>query len=121
MRKEIKNLKKALYAYQIMAKLPNGISSNGPLVSNVYHRCLHCEKVFTAHSFLEAHLRRRHPGMNNEEEVDEEPEPAKPDPTPDMLAILSQKLLESEQKLKCDLEGKLNKDIESRQVPHLLI
>lgn len=114
LKKEIKNLKKALYAYQIMAKLPNGISSQGPVVSSTYHRCLYCEKVFTAVSFLDSHLRRRHSVTPPQEKVDAPTESVKNEV--DIYSLLQQQLLDAERKLRLDLECQLAKDSESRKV-----
>ncbi|KAJ3120640.1 Zinc finger protein dzip1l [Physocladia obscura] len=60
-KKENKSLKKALYAYQLMARVPGYITSADSNEAASYHRCFHCTKVFKAHSFLQSHIERRHP------------------------------------------------------------
>ncbi|TPX34188.1 hypothetical protein SmJEL517_g03055 [Synchytrium microbalum] len=75
LRKDNRMLRKSLFAYQIMAKLPNGPGhpGSGPVPAS-YNRCRYCPKVFNSEHFLDAHLRRRHP--DNENYLDKPPPPA---------------------------------------------
>ncbi|RKO89786.1 Iguana/Dzip1-like DAZ-interacting protein N-terminal-domain-containing protein, partial [Blyttiomyces helicus] len=60
LKKELRAVKKTLYVYQLMARVPGGLGSNaGPSVAS-YHRCPHCAKTFSSQQFLENHLQRRH-------------------------------------------------------------
>ncbi|KAJ3008307.1 UNVERIFIED_CONTAM: Zinc finger protein dzip1l, partial [Siphonaria sp. JEL0065] len=62
MKKENRNLKKTLYAYQLMARVPGYTGdAGGGNESAAYHRCTYCTKVFKAHVYLENHSLRRHP------------------------------------------------------------
>ncbi|KAJ3411897.1 hypothetical protein HDV05_001532 [Chytridiales sp. JEL 0842] len=59
MKRENRTLKKTLYAYQLMTRVPN---SNGePVAVASYHRCDLCHKVFKAAYYLDSHIQRRHP------------------------------------------------------------
>lgn len=118
MKKEIKNLKKALYAYQLMAKLPSSsISSRGSSTSNKHHCCMHCKKVFTSVSFLNAHSRRRHSDRYIEPQVVKEKSPLNLNDDPiGALTKLQQDFLDLEGRLRLDLECKIEKDANARKV-----
>ncbi|KAJ3235897.1 Zinc finger protein dzip1 [Chytriomyces hyalinus] len=61
LKKENRTLKKTLYAYQLMARVPG----HAPDVPNndvaTYHRCGFCTKVFKSRAYLDNHMIRRHP------------------------------------------------------------
>ncbi|KAJ3356224.1 hypothetical protein HDU91_005569 [Kappamyces sp. JEL0680] len=61
--KEVKTLKKALFAYELVAKMP-GSGGRAPSHSTVsYHRCRFCEKAFSTEAYVQAHESRRHPDL----------------------------------------------------------
>ncbi|KAI9351379.1 Iguana/Dzip1-like DAZ-interacting protein N-terminal-domain-containing protein [Obelidium mucronatum] len=64
-KKENRNLKKTLYAYQLMARVPGYSADSGGNGNEAatYHRCTQCSKVFKANVYLENHILRRHPEM----------------------------------------------------------
>ncbi|KAJ3320558.1 Zinc finger protein dzip1 [Boothiomyces sp. JEL0866] len=64
-RKEIKTLKKAVYAYELMTKMPGAQPNAAPDV--IYHRCRFCPKAFSSRSYLQSHEERRHSDLLSEE------------------------------------------------------
>lgn len=63
-KREMKALKKTLYAYEIMAKVPGGNQASAPQTA-IYHRCQFCTKAFSTLEYQIAHEKRRHPGMRS--------------------------------------------------------
>ncbi|KAI9179735.1 hypothetical protein H9P43_005065 [Blastocladiella emersonii ATCC 22665] len=95
LKKENKTLKKTIFAYQVMTKVPGyhpgaGTGQGAPAVVQ-YLRCRYCPKIFNMKSNLETHLRRRHadlPFYTIEEAshaVQTEPPAPTPAPAPSAL------------------------------------
>ncbi|KAI8848473.1 Iguana/Dzip1-like DAZ-interacting protein N-terminal-domain-containing protein [Chytridium lagenaria] len=66
LRKENRALRKTIYAYQLMVKVPTSTNGGGPVTVSSYHRCHLCPKVFKSEVYLDHHLLRRHPGAQKE-------------------------------------------------------
>ncbi|KAJ3253839.1 Zinc finger protein dzip1l [Boothiomyces macroporosus] len=64
-KKEIKTLKKTVYAYELMTKMPGTQANQAPDV--IYHRCRFCPKAFSSRSYLQSHEERRHSDLLSEE------------------------------------------------------
>ncbi|KAJ3270751.1 hypothetical protein HDV01_007443 [Terramyces sp. JEL0728] len=60
-KKEIKTLKKAVYAYELMTKIPGAQPNAAP------DRCKFCPKAFSSRAYLQAHEERRHSDLLSEE------------------------------------------------------
>ncbi|KAJ3212786.1 hypothetical protein HDU82_006418 [Entophlyctis luteolus] len=61
-KKENRILKKSLYAYQVMMRIPEStFESGGNMMEPAgYHKCGFCAKIFKTVGFLESHIFRRH-------------------------------------------------------------
>jgi hypothetical protein len=127
LRKENRQLKKTVYAYQLWTKTPGGLSNQQP-VAATYHRCRYCTKVFNSEYYLEGHLSRRHPDQPNY--VAERlniPSPTMMMPqqmnvSTDLLDKVtttierfSTKVLETERQLRAEMEKKLSEEVAKRE------
>ncbi|KAJ3033550.1 Zinc finger protein dzip1, partial [Rhizophlyctis rosea] len=136
LKKETRAMRKTLYAYQLMTKVPGGSGGRGGVVA-CYHRCEVCPKSFTSQYYLEAHLKRRHPeyvDLPNRHPIPtaapaaapkpEPPKPATPPPPPpapdmtvmaDALDRFTQRLMESEKQIRAEMDEKMRKEVETKQ------
>ncbi|KAI8921456.1 Iguana/Dzip1-like DAZ-interacting protein N-terminal-domain-containing protein [Entophlyctis helioformis] len=114
-KKELRTLRKTLYAYQLVAKLPGGISQNTSSQA-VYHRCMHCPKVFSSQQYLDAHLQRRHsehvPVFSQHPARHNDSDPTQAGSSDfqkmaDMIERFSIRLLDAEKQMRGDSESKI--------------
>ncbi|KAJ3246644.1 Zinc finger protein dzip1 [Chytriomyces hyalinus] len=61
LKKENRTLKKTLYAYQLMARVPGHAPDTPNNDVATYHRCAFCTKVFKSRAYLDNHMILRHP------------------------------------------------------------
>ncbi|KAJ8329817.1 hypothetical protein O5D80_002011 [Batrachochytrium dendrobatidis] len=126
-KKEMRALRKTLYAYQLVAKLPGGISQNASIAAT-YHRCIHCTKSFTSQHFLDLHMQRRHNDQVNTyplpppatEQVKSQPTHSEFQHIADMIERFSNRLVDTERQLKNEAESKMedriNKEINEKRI-----
>ncbi|KAJ3214155.1 EF-hand domain-containing member C2 [Dinochytrium kinnereticum] len=68
LKKENRALRKTIYAYQLMVKVPTSSQGNNHAVTvSSYHRCEYCPKVFKSDIYLDNHMLRRHPEVPQED------------------------------------------------------
>ncbi|RKO99910.1 hypothetical protein CXG81DRAFT_20068 [Caulochytrium protostelioides] len=81
LKKENRQLRKTLYAYQMVTKLPAGHNTAGLAH---YYDCAWCTKVFTTPAYLRSHCERRHPDQLERETpaADAASHPLAPAPAP---------------------------------------
>ncbi|KAJ3175686.1 Zinc finger protein dzip1 [Geranomyces variabilis] len=125
LKKETRVLRKSMYAYQLMTKLPGGIGQPAPAPAHgaAYYRCPQCEKVFVSQAYVECHVQRRHP---------ESTKPPAPPPKPAAAAApepkgmtkeevmeemerVNGKIADVESHLRAEMERKVEMEIACRQ------
>ncbi|KAI3644200.1 hypothetical protein MP228_010364 [Amoeboaphelidium protococcarum] len=126
LRKEVKALKRTVYAYQLWSKIPGGVNPKQPVVA-AYFRCKHCPKVFNSEYYLECHLDRRHGDQPNyikesmEEQIQSLHNKSKVnnvdvvDKITSTIERFSTKIMETERSLRTDMENKLQSEVARRE------
>ncbi|KAI9220542.1 Iguana/Dzip1-like DAZ-interacting protein N-terminal-domain-containing protein [Blastocladiella britannica] len=136
-RKECKTLKKTVFAYQVMFKVPGANSGRtmqlgipGGLGAIETQGCPYCPKVFTSMPYLDSHLMRRHPSLPNplraEKQDPPEPERTHDDDAPvpgvssptqpleDHIKLLTDRLTQTESAIRADLTAQLEQALRDR-------
>lgn len=126
--KENRQLKKTINAYQLWSKIPGGIGSQP--VATSYHRCRYCSKVFNSDYYLESHLVRRHPDKPNYVADGQNVAPINAaqsrgqsaqvdgnliDKITETIERFSSKVMETERKLREDMEQKLKLELSKKE------
>ncbi|KAJ3156974.1 Zinc finger protein dzip1 [Geranomyces variabilis] len=130
LKKETRVLRKSMYAYQLMTKLPGGIGQPAPTPAHgaAYYRCPQCEKVFVSQAYVECHLQRRHPESAKPPAPPLKPAEAPPAATaaPEPKGMTKEEVMEQmervngkiadvESHLRAEMERKVEMEIASRQ------
>ena len=123
--KENRNLKKTLFAYQLMAKVPGGISQSKQPVAVGYHHCSVCSKVFNSEYYLDSHLKRRHPdytSRSKEHQSQQQTSTHQANSEQEMVDRLtmtierfSMKVMETERQLRAEMETKFQSEVQKKE------
>ncbi|KAI8822558.1 uncharacterized protein EV422DRAFT_566237 [Fimicolochytrium jonesii] len=129
LRKETRVLRKSMYAYQLMTKMPGEL---GPAAAppppkekthpTTYYRCPFCPKMFVNHPYVESHVQRRHGDMPQSQKAAPKAEqPKQPPAQPTMEEIMagfdkvSGRIGDVEKQLREEMEAKVANEMASRQ------
>ncbi|KND02813.1 uncharacterized protein SPPG_01894 [Spizellomyces punctatus DAOM BR117] len=134
MKKETRILRKSLYAYQLMTKMPGvgsgvaGHINNATTTTTTYHRCPICPKIFISTVYLDSHMQRRHPTspgaipVKDSDAVSHPKREKQEDPTPPLaekivegMERVTARMAEVERQLRREMEGRLEKEIKERE------
>ncbi|KAI8912098.1 hypothetical protein DFJ77DRAFT_512157 [Powellomyces hirtus] len=127
LKKETRILRKSMYAYQLMTKLPGGIGQQpaAPTHPSTYYRCPHCTKVFVSQAYVESHVHRRHADLSPARSPQKPPAKAegRPEAPPGMtmeklmeeMERVTGKITDVENQLRAEMESKVEKEVAARQ------